>query len=161
MANLLQNLETFLSEIQSQTEMVESISEDNGTIIIRLNYECFCIYEKAHAFLVFVASLNEMLHLGKLGLPKTGPKKTLYYRIDLGPLHVNRLETFFHKDITQQDVAASIDFLVSQGWTEKMFKEIGVSRSTFFRYHVRQKGIKAVRDKSQIDPLPTNANLSP
>ena len=78
MANLLQNLETFLSEIQSQTEMVESISEDNGAIIIKLNYECFANCEKAHQFLIFVASLKEMLNLGNyIKLPSQVKKPCL------------------------------------------------------------------------------------
>jgi hypothetical protein len=164
--NLIQNLETFLSEIQSQTEMVQSITEDKGTIIIRLNVECFADFEKASPFLLFVASLKKMLHLDNyIKMPETNElfqgKRTVFYRIDLVAFHADRLETFFHKDITQQDVATSIEFLIDQGWTEKCFKEIGVSHATFHRYHVRQKDAEATKDKSQTYSLTINTNIRP
>jgi hypothetical protein len=47
MANLLPNLDTFLNELHAQSEMVESISESNGKIIIKLKYERFPVLEKA------------------------------------------------------------------------------------------------------------------
>jgi hypothetical protein len=53
--------------------------------------------------------------------------------VDLSRLHADRVRDFFHPDISKDDVAESIKYLVSLGWDEKSFRELGVPRSSFFQ----------------------------
>jgi hypothetical protein len=57
--------------------------------------------------------------------------------VDLSRLHADRIRDFFHPDISKDDAAESIKYLVSLGWDEKSFRELGVPRSSFF--HLRKK----------------------
>ncbi|MGD0449437.1 MAG: hypothetical protein ABSA79_00090 [Candidatus Bathyarchaeia archaeon] len=99
MINLLPNLEIFLTEIRAQSEMVESISENNGVIEIKLNYESFCDRKKAFPFFIIVDSLKKKLQLvDHIKLVETGPypdKKIQYagheYRINLAAIKEAKL----------------------------------------------------------------------
>ena len=55
--------------------------------------------------------------------------------------HITRLKGYFQ--VSKADISESIKFLLSKGWSEKQFNEVGVSRATYHRY-------KAGRAKSKV-----------
>jgi hypothetical protein len=56
-------------------------------------------------------------------------------------LHITRLKGYFQ--VSKADISKSIKFLLSKGWTEKQFNEVGVSSTTYHRY-------KSNRAKSKV-----------
>lgn len=147
MINLLPNLEIFLQEIRSQTEFIDSISEIDGTIIIKLKYWVFNNFDKAHSFLAVINPLMKQLRLDnyikrvETGLYKVGiltAYSGVEYHVNLTALHADRLRGFFHKDMTQTDAANSVDYLQKLGWGEKQFIEVGLSHASFHRYRLKR-----------------------
>lgn len=158
MINLLPNLEIFLEELKSQSELIDNISEIDGTIIIKLKSGVFNDFATAHSFLAVINPLMKQLQFENyIKFVQTDPHKigklTAYsgveYHINLTALHADRLRGFFHKDMTQTDVANSVDYLQKLGWGEKQFLEVGLSHASFHRYRLKRTEIKSAPNKSQ------------
>ena len=146
MINLLPNLEIFLIEMQSY---IETTTEKNGKIILTLNQTVLANPDNYSAFLKFFNPLIKELKLEYyieqkyVTKPSHLPKPNhdfetvdlIEFHIDTMALHIDRLKDYFQQDTTKADIAQSLRFAMKNGWTEKEFQsEIGLSRSTFFRY---------------------------
>lgn len=71
------------------------------------------------------------ISIGKLDYPTTTEYQELVVEINLTELHKDRLQYFYHRDMTQADEAESIKYLINLGLSES---DIGISRSKYFRY---------------------------
>ncbi len=128
MTNLIRNLQIFINELQSQCK---TPIEKDGALIFSLKLETYATSEKLKEFLSFLNSRKDALGIQNY-VTWQFPAMTVH--IGVAACHVDRIRDFFHRDTTKEEVAESICFLASLGWTEEKIRELGVSRATFYRY---------------------------
>lgn len=158
--NLFPNLQTFLTETQSY---FETTTEEEGKLVLTLKPQIIQNPDSFGNCLKVINPLKRKLRLDQYIELKFVVRPThipgvdhdlplcqkVEYHIDTITLHTDRLKSFFQYGITKTDVTESLSFLLKNGWTEKEFQaEIGLSRSTFFRYAPKP-------EESKTEPLPT------
>lgn len=78
---------------------------------------------------------------------------------DIPAFHIDRLRTYYL--MTKDELTESAFFLLSKGWTEKQFSEIGIARATFFRYIADYKKSQGKTDESHKETDSQDSNPSP
>jgi len=166
--NLISNLQTLLKESESY---FDTVTEEKGKTIITLKYDVIRSFESHKAFFQFFNALKKKLKLEPYIEQKYIIKPTrvpgidyalplcqrIEFHVDTIALHTDRLRGFFQYGVTKSDVAESMSFLLQNGWTEKEFQsEIGLSRSSYFRY--LPKNVDGNAQSNQPEPPPTVLN---
>jgi len=139
--------------------------ENNGIITLNLKQEIMDSYEKYRTYKSFlnssklklftekfpgggciIKSTLECIYIDVAAFLKNQPRSVSNNKLTFKPkdklgdrscdiaFHVTRLQGYFQ--VTKADLAQSIKFLLSKGWNEKKFKELGISRATYQRYKV-------------------------
>jgi hypothetical protein len=174
MTNLFPNLQTFLTEIQSY---IETVTEQNGKIILTLKQEILANPDSYRAFITLFNPLKRRLRLEyyieqkfvtkPYRLPWTNydyeTVDLIEFHIDILSIHIDRLKDYFQQGTSKADVAESIGFIMKNGWSEREFQsEIGLSRSTFFRYMPKNEASTSENSNvmaSGTQPLTNNNSL--
>jgi hypothetical protein len=73
-------------------------------------------------------------------------------------LCAQELKEFFHPNIDEEHIHECFNYLVERGWTEKQFQsEIGIGRSTAWRYLTKIRAAKNGSATSQAETPPNPA----
>lgn len=147
----LEKIEEFLKRYKNWFTNEQRV--DNKEIIVNLKKEYFTDYHKFNEIRTDANKLGASLSI----YPIPGFKIPIYEPVNAPVLinqtkdatvtsptsfnipafHIDRLRTYY--SVTNEELAESAFFLLSKGWTEKQFIELGVSRATFFRYQADYK----------------------
>ena len=169
MASSKENLTAYIAELQA---FFNPPVENNGIITLNLKKEIMANYEKYKSYKSFlnssqlklftekfpgggciIKSTLESIYIDVAAFLKNQPKSFSNNILPFKPkdelgdrscdmaFHVTRLQGYFQ--VTKADLAQSIKFLLSKGWNEKKFKELGVSRATYQRYKVDRTKLKS------------------
>ncbi|MCW4019170.1 MAG: hypothetical protein NWF00_10930 [Candidatus Bathyarchaeota archaeon] len=152
MANLKENLNQLMEATEPFTE---TITEDNGKVIIKLKREAWDTAKHFIAFRDGFYSLLKELRLesyvttffdsDKDSKDEIPPLETIRYQIDKGAIFSDQLKGYFRKDTSREDVSELLNFLASIGWTEDKFQsEIGISKITLYRYQTEKPSLSEI-----------------
>jgi len=169
-----ENLRVYIAELQP---FFNPIIENNGIITLNLKQEIMASYEKYRTYKSFlnssklklftdkfpgggciIKSTLDSIYIDVAAFLKNQAKNVSNKKLTIKPkdesrdrskdraFHITRLKGYFQ--VSKADLAESIMFLLSIGWNEKQFKEVGVSRATYQRYKVDRAKSKGKTHRS-------------
>lgn len=132
-----QNLENMANELLANEE-ITNIIFDGNTLLIPLKGSSYTARDKFTSVADDIeAVVKKHNPKSKSTIPFYGEKTftvtehtQLVVTINMIDLHKDRLDYFYHRDMSNADEAESIKYLVNQGLTAS---DIGISRSKYFR----------------------------
>lgn len=130
-----QDRENLINELLSNEEIINIISFDYTIVIVLKNIITFDMYKLVFKNIETVARKHDPESEGLIPFHEKGNYTVIEFTslevaINLLEVHKKRLEYYYHKDMTVEDEAESIKYLVNQGLSAS---DIGISRSKYFR----------------------------
>ncbi len=139
-ANLMENLQGFLSRIQGMNKPID-ISVNEQEAILGLSKKSISNFTQCQNLEHIICREALRYCLSPYLTLKIGNGTTYHkiqylnakYEIDLSTLHKDRVKYYYHPDMKQKDAADSIIFLKNQGLNVIEFAKLGVSHATYYR----------------------------
>jgi hypothetical protein len=162
MSSPRENLIAYLAELQPFFNLPV---ETNGLITLNLKKEIMASFESYRAYKSFLDSSKlklfadkfpgggciiksslDSIYIDVAAFINSQPKSVSSKKSTFQPgnqsndrpkdtdFHVTRLKGYFQ--VSKADISESIKFLLSEGWTERQFNKVGISRATYHRYKV-------------------------
>jgi hypothetical protein len=139
--NYLKALKTYVEMLRPN---LEAVREDGAFLYLILKHEAIVDRDK-------FSQLHMALKLlFKDAVSIHAKAESGGFKVNLTILHARQLKDYFNKDVSREEVAESINFLLAHGWTEKQLQdETGVSRATAYRYQHKTQPSQSETDSFQ------------